>query len=291
MGDSEVDFDKMYAEERKDLKYDFKEKKPEIQKQFKDFWSRPYAKEDVDAYYNKLGLIEKKDAGAHSNSVIEKEDADAHSEGRREGPANSVPYHYNKGGNLEGNWVKSSTAFTGYADDPKNVDNIFVSNKDVLIVGNFASFDIAQYPGNSSPAGMSAVHLLGLTRERIYNGVSLPKEKIHLLNDIKELFAESWTGNEEGHELAKKHYKELEEEIHRLKVENFKFGLHLFPDHSVGHFHMHIVAMTPEMRQWSTSKHDMKTKDVDEVREAIQTFDRNTKTFRRVQGSNDYGVI
>lgn len=284
MGDFGVDFDKMYAEEIPNRKFYFTDKKPKIREQFMDFWNCPDAKEDVDAYYK--GLREGQDPGKH---------------------------RYNENKNPEGNWVKPSTVFTDYIYKDGNRKTIFAHNSDVLIVGNQQSFDIAQYPENPSPAGMSFVHLLGLTRERIYNGVSLPKEKIHLLDDVIELFKKSWSDRSfretvlqhqmaaiegrynkalddakkdgkpepgsEGYELAKKHHRKLEEKMHSLKVDDFKFGLHLFPDHSVGHFHMHIVAMTPEMRQWSTSKHDEKTKDVEEVREAIESFDRDTKTF------------
>lgn len=289
VGEPNVDFDEMYENEKRDRKFDFVKKRLEIQEHFKDFWSRPRAKEDVDAYYHE--------------GPVEKEDVDAHSKGHSEGTTNPERYRYNEGGNPETNWVKSSTVFDKYIDHPEeNLNIVFAQNKDVLIAGNHASFDIAQYPGNPSPAGMSFVHLLGLTRERIYNGVSLPKEKIHLLDDIKSLFAKHWsdrkfredvlrhqlnrieeryntTQNEEGYQLAKQHYEKLQNKIHDLKVGNFAFGLHLFPDHSVCHFHMHIIAMTPEMRQWSTSKHDEKTKDVEEVRGVIQSFDRNTKTF------------
>ncbi|KAK8122320.1 hypothetical protein PG984_010990 [Apiospora sp. TS-2023a] len=307
MGDSSVDFDAIYAKEP-ERKSDFTGKKPRIREQFQLFWSRPDAKDDVDAYFE--GLSE-----APSKSPNESP-SKAPSEG-----VSAKQHHYNRNRNLEGNWVKGSNVFTDYVNKEGTDKTIFARTSDVLIVGNHASFDIAQYPENSSPAGMSFVHLLGLTRERIYNGVSLPKEKIHLLDDIIELFKKNWSDQSfreavlqhqmtaiqgryddaikkakeegkpepgsEGYELAKQHHEQLKGKIHDLEVDDFKFGLHLFPDHSIGHFHMHIVAMTKEMRRWSTSRHDMKTKDVDEVREAIKTFDRNTKTFDESKVAKD----
>ncbi|KAK8016326.1 hypothetical protein PG993_014515 [Apiospora rasikravindrae] len=276
MEDTIVDFDALYREERKGFLKDFKGKKPRIEEQFHQFWEHPNAEKDATAYLQ-----------------------------------NDEAYAYPK----IPKWVQGKTIFTNFQDKEK----ILAEDEEVLISSNHASFDIAQYPGNSSPAGMSMIHLLGLPKKSIYNGVALDKDNVQIIDKIMNLFKSSWSDRrfreqvlkhqgdaidrqfqaamgkanekpeaeatkghklaDEGHELAKKHHEELGGKIHNLDVDGFQFGLHLYPDHSISHFHMHIVAMHPGMRGYSTSQHDEKTKDAEEVRGAVMAFDRKTRTF------------
>ncbi|KAK7985029.1 hypothetical protein PG996_005731 [Apiospora saccharicola] len=217
---------------------------------------------------------------------------------------------------LTGRSVKEDIRYLGFPKwvDPTNHFAVYlpedglVSDDKAIIIGNRQSFDIAQYPGNSSPAGMSMIHLLGLSRQSIYNGVTLTAKNVDIIDDIIKLFKSNWTqpefrmqvlehqrnaitvrydkapGNgvpqdeaDAGHELALKHHKELAERIHYLREEDFQFGLHLYPDQSVPHFHMHIIAMPDDMRQYSCRKHDVKTKDAEEVRDYIRVH-RATKS-------------
>ncbi|KAK7962366.1 uncharacterized protein PG986_003191 [Apiospora aurea] len=274
-----LDFEALYEEERKGfLKKDFKGKRPRIEEQFREFWEYDNAEQDAKAYLR-----------------------------------NDQAYAYPK----RPKWVQGKTIFTNFNDRNK----ILAEDEDgeVLISSNHASFDIAQYPGNSSPAGMSMIHLLGLPKKSIYNGVSLEKDNVQVIDKIIDLFKSKWSDLDfrarvvkhqldaierqfkaadekekekpeeetqksrrlakEGFDLAKLHHKELEARIKDLDVDGFQFGLHLYPDHSISHFHMHIVAIHPGMRKYSTSQHDEKTKDVGEVREAIMAFDRKTRTF------------
>lgn len=148
---------------------------------------------------------------------------------------------------------------------------------------------------------MSFIHLLGVPKARLYNGVSLNRDSVKILDHMIEFFKASWQRNPEfrqkvlGHQrkeikdlygkieapksaadkeglrLALKHCAELSREADALGPDDFQFGLHLWPDHSISHLHMHIIAMTPEMRKYSTTEHDSKTKDALEVRDVIMS--------------------
>jgi len=239
-------FEDMYRAERSQMQYNFTPKGNEIIRQFSQFWTHESAMRDDQAYFD--------------------------------GEKN---HHYaplNK-------WVKADTPFTN-PSNPK-----LAENDEVFIIGNRASFDVAQYD-KPSAAGMSMIHLLALPRKRIYNGVSLNKENVYLIDNMIDLFKSNWKKAEfrnkvlahqreaidnakgrkddEGYRLALKHYEELESSIHQLQAEDFKFGLHLFPDQSIPHLHLHIIAATKSMRKYSTSHHDQKTKDALEVRDMIR---------------------
>ncbi|KAK8120314.1 hypothetical protein PG999_004434 [Apiospora kogelbergensis] len=223
--------------ERSQMQYEFTNEQDVIAQQISQFWAHSQATGDVKAYLEG-------DEG-HDYAKIDK-------------------------------WVQARTPFT----DPPNEK--LAENDEVFIIGNRASFDVAQYDKASS-AGMSMIHLLALPRKRVYNGVSLNKENVYLIDNIIDLFKSSWkkaefrnkvlahqreaienakgSKGDEGYMLALKHYEELKSSIHQFQAENFKFGLHLFPDQSIPHLHMHIIAATKGMRKYSTSHHDQKTKD------------------------------
>ncbi|KAI1656337.1 hypothetical protein F4813DRAFT_364019 [Daldinia decipiens] len=240
----------------------FSGKKEKIGNQFVDFLRKPGALKDTEAYLNQT-----KD---------------------------------HKYGNYE-KWVKEKTVFTGYADSPA----LLAESKNVLIIGNHNSFDVTQYGEDPGKAGMSMIHILGIPKKNIFNGVSLDHDTVSVIDETIDLFKDKWetpgfrqkvldyqklaianrTSAEPFARLdggleflaaandfweAMNHWKELEAGIHTLTFDDFTFGLHLWPDHSVGHLHLHIIATPDWCRKYSTLKHDEKTKDALEVRDFVR---------------------
>ncbi|KAK8869166.1 histidine phosphatase superfamily [Apiospora arundinis] len=82
-------------------------------------------------------------------------------------------------------WAQARTPFT----DPPNEK--LAKGDTACIIANKASFDVAQYLHKPSAAGMSMIHLLALPRDSIYNGVSLTKDNVRLIEDMITLFQSS----------------------------------------------------------------------------------------------------
>ncbi|KAI6091471.1 hypothetical protein F4821DRAFT_186139 [Hypoxylon rubiginosum] len=222
----------------------------QIKQQHADFWSYETAAADVKAYHDK----------------------------------NTTHIYPNRP-----KWIKAATPFTEWKG------NVFAESENALLVGNHASFDIGQYPGAPQKAGMSSVHILGIPKAGIYNGVTLDSSNVSIIDEMIGLFKQNWPKPEfqeavllhqearietqnkaepdsEAYEEAINHQMELELAIDSLKVDDFTFGFHLYPDHSVGHLHMHIIATPAEYRQYSTDAHDEKTRDAIEVRDFIRSL-------------------
>ncbi|OTB02188.1 hypothetical protein M426DRAFT_24946 [Hypoxylon sp. CI-4A] len=188
--------------------------------------------------------------------------------------------------------VKKTTPFTDFKGP------VYAENDSAKIIGNRSSFFKDQYPETPAKAGMSMIHILAIPKARIFNGVSLDKDTVGIIDEMVALFEASWAEesfrlnilqhqldaiktawNENQDPLEPQHrvsyqraisaYKELKRMIHDLTVEDFTYGLHLWPDHSVGHLHMHIMATPAKCLQYSTREHDQKTKDAAEVRDFI----------------------
>ena len=168
---------------------------------------------------------------------------------------------------------------------------------------------------------MSFIHLLVPSKARLYNGVSLNRDNVRVIDEAIRLFKKSWRSPEfrqavldhqkraieqryetnkppsetdtEGYRAALRHYEQLSSRIDKLREGDFQFGLHLWPDHSVSHLHIHIIAMTKEMRQYSTTEHDAKTKDALEVRDFIlgRTARRSTRQRTASTASSGEGQI
>ncbi|KAH8678040.1 hypothetical protein BX600DRAFT_431346 [Xylariales sp. PMI_506] len=248
-----------------DFKTNFRGKTAEIRVQHKNFWSYQSARADVDAYlYETEG---------YAFPTIDK-------------------------------WVMESTCFTNFNGIP------FKESEHALLVGNFASFDTAQYDECPSRAGMSMVHLLCIPKANIFNAVSLDHTNVWIIDEMIALFKEAWAEFEvrsavlrhqrdrimarkeaqlaelskkdasaasrrrekeiiEAFDAASAHWEELASGIHNLTAEDFEFGFHLYPQHSVSHLHLHIVAAPRKFRLYSTLANDAKTKDAIEVREFI----------------------
>lgn len=175
---------------------------------------------------------------------------------------------------------------------------IFAQDDKAKIVGNYASFDVIQYRDRPQRAGMSMIHLLAVPTERIMNAVDLTAENVDIIDHMIQLFKDLWSRpdarrdiikhqlaqiktrgkqqdcNPADTNLAIRHFKELEADAYRLKPDDFYFGLHLAPDASANDLHLHIIAAPPKFRQYSTSKHDQKTKDAFEVRDFIRSRDQ-----------------
>ncbi|KAI0888452.1 uncharacterized protein GGS22DRAFT_185832 [Annulohypoxylon maeteangense] len=229
----------------------FAGKSEKIAEQCKRFHSQPTAKVDVDAYLN------------------------------------------NTDGHVfldEPKWIKKNTPFTEY----KGKVFAYGANGDSMLIGNHSSFAKVQYPGNEGRAGMSMIHILGIPKKNLFNGVSLNPDSVVIIDEMISCFQNNWASkdfrtailkhqeeaiegaykvdkNKETYLKAMVHHRELESMIHTLTVDDFTFGLHLWPDHSIGHLHLHIIATPPWCRQYSTFVHDDKTKDALEVRDYIHS--------------------
>ncbi|KAH9886568.1 hypothetical protein F4778DRAFT_472265 [Xylariomycetidae sp. FL2044] len=247
----------VYTVERRALAPSFAGKLDRIESQYSSFWSQAAAAPDVEAY-------------------------------RRATPGHAYAKE-------AANWVVGTTPFTDWRGPS------FAASERALIIGNRSSFDVGQYRGNPARAGMSVVHLLAIPRAGIFNGVALDAENVSILDHMIGLFEASWARPEvrravlahqkaaierqhqaqasapggdddrkEAYEAALAHYEELEGVVDSLGPGDFQYGLHLWPDHSVGHLHMHIIAAPYACRKYSTSRHDDKTKDAREVRDFVK---------------------
>jgi hypothetical protein len=226
----------------------FRYKLEKIKCQYDQFWKQPNAKDDVEAYLHK----------DQKHTYCRPDDK---------------------------KWIKETNKFQ-YESLLKN-DIIFAKNDKALIVANIYSFDVHQNP---EKAGMSFIHLLGIPRAQIFNGVSLTPENCDIIKDIIDLFESNW-GKEEAnqefrgrvvdHERKKiddeneqsiTRCTKLESDARKLEVSDFSYGLHLYPDQSVPHLHVHIIANPLPMRLYSTKDHDEKTVNAKEVRDFIRSL-------------------
>lgn len=175
--------------------------------------------------------------------------------------------------------------------------DVIAEDKLVQIISNWASFDVLQYQDKPASAGMSMIHLLAIPRDPIVNGVYLTNENVDIIDDMINLFEEAWKDAEtrqkildlqleaiqrrfkrtegesfaeQAYQAALEHHAWLESNIDQLDSKDFYYGLHLRPDNSADYLHLHIIAAPYEYRKYSTSEHDIKTKDAIEVRDFIK---------------------
>ncbi|KAI1341271.1 hypothetical protein F5Y15DRAFT_414387 [Xylariaceae sp. FL0016] len=248
--------EEVYQSERRHLQPSFRGKQHQIIAQHALFWSQPSARDDVSAYRR----------------------ADA-----------SHPYP--AVGGTPAKWLAASTPFTHWAGP------CLAASDAALLIGNRASFDVAQYRHHHdgpAGAGMSMVHLLCIPRAGLFNGVALDRASAPIIDHMVELFRAAWVQpaarravlrhqreaigrrhraapDAAAYRAAVAHWRELEGMIDALSPSDFAFGLHLWPDQSVGHLHLHVIAAPLACRKYSTSRHDEKTKDAFEVRDFIQS--------------------
>ncbi|KAI0021831.1 hypothetical protein F4780DRAFT_778352 [Xylariomycetidae sp. FL0641] len=240
----------VYMSERRGLRGSFKGKTARIREQIQEFRNQQSANVDTLAYLNATP--------GHEYAKLPK-------------------------------WIVAENPFTHWKGP------VFSESPQALLIGNRSSFDVGQYKDNPARAGMSMIHLLCIPKAGIYNGVSLSHDNVAILEHMADLFRLAWSQphirqnvlrhqllaierqntaepDAKAHRRALEHYQALAKKIDRITIGDFGFGLHLYPDHSVGHLHMHIVAMPYAYRKYSTSCHDEKTKDAFEVRDSIRGF-------------------
>jgi len=249
----EREMDSLYDAQNAKFRDGFTGKEDRIARQYEEFWHQSSAVVDVDAYL--VGDLE------HKYTKLPK-------------------------------WVQTKTPFTGISRETFR-GSVLADSPTVVIIGCMNSFDVAQYKGEPGKATMSMVHVLAIPKAGFYNGVSLTKGNVGIIEDMVMFFRRCWRdsnfqeavlqhqldaidkrnkeySDEEAHALALAHWNELKSLIGILEDEDFGFGLHLYPDHSVSHLHMHIIAMPKWCRWYSTSEHDEKTVDALELREWIR---------------------
>ncbi|KAI8962663.1 hypothetical protein F5Y11DRAFT_365714 [Daldinia sp. FL1419] len=181
------------------------------------------------------------------------------------------------------NWIKAKTPFT---DHGKLTDLTEGQGENVVLIGNRNSFATIQYGDNPKAAGMSMIHLLAIPKAGLFNGVSLTRDNVSIIDESIALFKKSWESERFRHrvlihqliaikgapeevEAAQDLWKGLEQRANELTFDDFTFGLHLWPDNSIGHLHIHIIATPEWCRAPSTRAHDEKTKDALEVRDCV----------------------
>ncbi|KAI0163300.1 hypothetical protein BJ166DRAFT_592110 [Pestalotiopsis sp. NC0098] len=246
---------------------DFKGKEAKIRHDYSRFWLQPSAVADVEAYLSK-----------------------------------NQQHQYSPTYERPEKWIRGNSHFR---ENNLNRGEILAENEYAVILGNRSSFDASQYPGAPGQASMSFIHVLGLSKQQIFNGVSLTQHTCGIIDDIIQLFESQWGYSDHGNEFRDKvigyqqkmfdrqearvmaqntqdgdqsstEYQgpaeypyELSYKARGLKAEHFNYGLHLWPEQSVGHLHIHIIARPEEMRQYSTYAHDHKTVDARDVRDFI----------------------
>ncbi|KAI0379003.1 hypothetical protein F5Y04DRAFT_283373 [Hypomontagnella monticulosa] len=226
----------------------FEGKTDKIKERIDKFWSYPFTARDVGAYLS----------------------------------GNDLEYRF---GRQDEKWMKlkPKPPFSDWDEaDPKTLR---VGRTAILIL-NRESFSVAQYGGEPERAGMSFIHIMAIPIDNLFNGVSLTPATVGIIKESIQLFEETWEDMEhrkeivekqvdaikrraEGQEKAMDQYEELREMAMNLKVDDFAFGLHLWNEQSVPHLHLHIIAMTTEMREYSTKEHDKKTVDAIELHDYI----------------------
>jgi hypothetical protein len=151
----------------------------------------------------------------------------------------------------------------------------------IVIVNGEMPFTEWYPPEKQSSAGMSFVHLLAIPRKPIYNGVTLKKEHIPMLNKMKEcvitILNESKVRIVE-HILKStdfrqnKNYKPIyDQKIDmyckakiqfmypkvRITEDDVEFAFHMFPNHSIPQLHMHCILL--QVRDNTGKVYDMRT--------------------------------
>ncbi|KAI0104591.1 hypothetical protein F4814DRAFT_431180 [Daldinia grandis] len=85
-------------------------------------------------------------------------------------------------------WIKEKTVFTEYTDSPA----LLAKGENVLLIGNQNSFDVAQYKEDPAKAGMSMIHILGIPKKGMFNGVSLNRDTVSVIDETIDLFKDKW---------------------------------------------------------------------------------------------------
>ncbi|KAL8865301.1 MAG: hypothetical protein Q9198_009387, partial [Flavoplaca austrocitrina] len=167
------------------------------------------------------------------------------------------------------------------------------------IIGNKASYDGRQYPlppNAKRPEGQGYCHTLVIPKTRIYNVVDplATENDCFVLKDLYEHFQRFWLANSSINRRLILHrarkvlderdtalvngktprppeytdsvrnaiftdFDRMQYEFQVLKISDFLFGFHVFPDNSIGHLHMHVFPHNSRFREYSTKTYDHKT--------------------------------
>ncbi len=159
-------------------------------------------------------------------------------------------------------------------------------------------------PGENTPEGQAFAHILVIPKKRIFNIVD-PDATANggeLLKAMRDHFVSFWTKfdglkKDRGPEKILKRvkvviqerndilgckqqdldlyntlvgevrstYEEMSKKYATLKVKDFMFAFHPFPQCSVGHLHMHVFPKDDTFRKYSTTRHDKKTIPLDVI--------------------------
>ena len=162
-------------------------------------------------------------------------------------------------------------------------------------------------PGINTPEGQSFGHILIIPYQRIFNVVDpdAVKDDAAVLKEMTAHFTAFWNsgGNlvalqaarfsfdKQNSVLAAKEglinqyftllprleadFGKLAEEYFTLKVDDFAFTVHAYPDISVGHLHMHVFPVKDSLRRFSARQHDWKNISIQSVLE-VEAEDRES---------------
>ncbi|KAL9032214.1 MAG: hypothetical protein Q9180_006627 [Flavoplaca navasiana] len=167
------------------------------------------------------------------------------------------------------------------------------------IIGNKASYDGRQYPlppNAKRPEGQGYCHTLVIPKTRIYNVVDplATENDCFVLKELYEHFQRFWLANSSINRRLILHrarkalderdtalvngktprppeytdsvrnaifadFERMQYDFQVLKISDFLFGFHVFPDNSIGHLHMHVFPHNSRFREYSTRTYDHKT--------------------------------
>ncbi|KAI4188844.1 MAG: hypothetical protein LQ346_005215 [Caloplaca aetnensis] len=196
--------------------------------------------------------------------------------------------------------LTTDTFFSEYKEH-NDTEKILSETDHSYIIGNAASYDSRQYPDKPDSAGQGFGHCLVIPRQRIYNIVDpaataddcfiIREMHRHFLDfwskqvnrrkmlvcakqSILDQYTKMWEGpGRLGTEVAIKKkvlscYRAVKKKYLKLRPEDFIFGFHPHPTHSVGHLHMHVFPHAEKFREYSTKSHDCKTIPLQAILEA-----------------------
>ena len=163
-------------------------------------------------------------------------------------------------------------------------------------------FDAKYKPGSITPEGQAFGHTLIVSRKRVFNVIDpdATANNASLLKEMQNHFVRFWEKNGHAKEkliarvrlafdtqnakLAGKpdtidkyntllpqieaDFQKFAVEFEQLKIADFVFAFHAYPDNSIGHLHMHVFPRVESLRKFSSKHHDWKTISLKAVLEA-----------------------
>lgn len=163
-------------------------------------------------------------------------------------------------------------------------------------------FDAKYTPDSITPEGQAFGHTLVVSRKRVFNIIDpdATANDCSLLKEMKNHFVRFWENTHDGKErlidrvrlafdtqnakLACKQdaidnynillpqiesdFRRFSGEFRQLKIDEFVFAFHAYPDNSIGHLHMHVFPKLESLREFSSKHHDWKTISLKAVLEA-----------------------